>query len=51
MGRIARGERSRTTMRNSNGGGYVIDNNLKDLDTCNRELKSMRGGNHTQYMR
>ena len=51
MGRIAKGERSRTTMRNSNGGGYIIDNNLKDLDTINREIKNMRGGNHTQYMR
>ena len=51
MNRIAKGERSRTTMRNSNGGGYVIDNNLKDLDTVNRELKSMRSGNHTQFMR
>ena len=51
MNRIAKGERSRTTVRNSNGSGYVTDNNLKDLDTVNRELKSMRSGNHTQFMR
>ena len=48
--RIAKGERSRTIFRNSKGGGHITDNNLKDLDTCNRELKSMRSGNHTQYM-
>ena len=49
--RIAEGKRSRTIIRGSKGGGQMVDNNLKDLDTINREIKNMRSSNHTQYFR